>query len=68
MLYTPMTGVANVHAAMIGENMKLTFDVPYFCSKNSPTRIAADRPSTAAARQLFFIRKQHRYMIYHIDH
>lgn len=46
MLYIPMIGVVKVHAAMIGENRKLTFEVPYFCSKNKPVRIAADRAST----------------------
>lgn len=46
MLYIPTTGVVKVHAAMIGENRKLTFEVPYFCSKNTPIRIAADRAST----------------------
>lgn len=46
MLYTPIIGVVKVHAAMIGENRKLTFEVPYFCSKNKPIRIAADRAST----------------------
>lgn len=46
MLYTPMIGVVKVHTAMIGENRKLTFEVPYFCSKNKPIRIAADRAST----------------------
>lgn len=46
----PMIGVVNVHATMIGENMKLTFDVPYFCSRKSPMRIAADRASTTAAK------------------
>ena len=50
MLYTPMIGVVKVHAAMIGENRKLTFEVPYFCSKNNPIRIAADRASTTAGR------------------
>jgi hypothetical protein len=35
---------------MIGENRKLTFEVPYFCSKNKPIRIAADRASTTAGR------------------
>ena len=50
MLYTPMIGVVKVHAAMIGENRKLTFEVPYFCSKNKPIRIAADRASTTAGR------------------
>jgi hypothetical protein len=48
MLYTPMIGVVKVHAAMIGENRKLTFEVPYFCSKNKPIRIAADSASTTA--------------------
>jgi hypothetical protein len=48
MLYRPMIGVVKVHAAMIGENRKLTFEVPYFCSKNKPIRITADRASTTA--------------------
>lgn len=46
MLYIPMIGVVKVHAAMIGENRKLTFEVPYFCSKNKPIRMAADSTST----------------------
>jgi len=50
MLYKPMIGVVKVHAAMIGENRKLTFEVPYFCSKNKPIRITADRASTTAGR------------------
>ena len=50
MLYTPIIGVVKVHAAMIGENRKLTFEVPYFCSKNKPIRIAADRASTTAEK------------------
>lgn len=48
MLYKPIIGVVKVHAAMIGENRKLTFEVPYFCSKNKPIRITADRASTTA--------------------
>lgn len=50
MLYTPIIGVVKVHAAMIGENRKLTFEVPYFCSKNKPMRITADKASTTAGR------------------
>jgi hypothetical protein len=50
MLYTPMIGVVNVHAAMIGENIKLTFEVPYFCKKNRPIRITADTLFTTAGR------------------
>lgn len=50
MLYTPIIGVVNVHAAMIGENKKLTLEVPYFCRKNRAIRIAADMVFTAAGR------------------
>jgi len=57
-----MIGVVNVHAAMIGENMKLTLDVPYFCSRNRPIRIPADRASTVAAKT-----KRHRPWPYMID-
>lgn len=42
--------MVKVHAAMIGENRKLTFEVPYFCNKNKPMRIAAERASTTAGR------------------
>jgi hypothetical protein len=45
-----MIGVVNVQAAMIGENTKLTFEVPYFCKKNRPIRIAADALFTTAGR------------------
>lgn len=47
-LYTPIIGVVKVQAAMIGENRKLTLEVPYFCNKNSAIRTPADEPSTAA--------------------
>ena len=72
MLYIPTIGVLKVHAAMIGENRKLTFEVPYFCSKNTPIRIAADRASTTAGildersmssqrviREIMFVTNQH---------
>jgi hypothetical protein len=35
---------------MIGENIKLTFEVPYFCKKNRPIRITADTLFTTAGR------------------
>lgn len=40
--------MVKVQAAMIGENRKLTLEVPYFCNKNSAIRTPADEPSTAA--------------------
>jgi hypothetical protein len=47
MLYMPIIGVVKVQEAIIGANMKLTREVPNFCRRNKPTRIVADKVSTA---------------------
>lgn len=49
MLYRPMIGVVNVQAAIIGENKKLTLDVPNFCIRKRTIKTKADKPSRIAA-------------------
>ena len=47
MLYMPIIGVVKVQEAIIGANMKLTRNVPNFCTRKRAIRIVADKISTA---------------------
>lgn len=53
MLYMPIIGVVKVQEPIIGANMKLTRDVPNFCTRNRAIRIVADKISTATVEIYF---------------